>query len=127
MLSLFPELLDYWFFAALFLRHAAAVYFAFLALRFVGTLRTLPSPSVGVRVIGYGFVAVEVAVSVLLFVGLFVQGAALGGIVLALASLMFGIGRGSHPNEAHVQLFLMVICIALLFLGAGPFAFDVPL
>ena len=127
MPSFFPELLNFPILATLILRLTAGIYFAMLAVRLSTTLRTIPNPALSVRVLGTVFVVCEYVVAGLLFVGFYTQVAALGGMALAVVSLTLGIGRGSHASERHVQVLLLVICASLLFLGAGPFAFDIPL
>jgi len=127
MPSLFPELFDYAIFGGLVIRWTAALYFALLGERLFRATRENATQSLRARVLGTALALGYSAVGVLLAFGLYTQGAALGGIALAGASLLFGIGRGTHPSERHVQILLMVMCLALLFLGAGPFAYDIPL
>ena len=127
MPSLFPELFDYAIFGGLVIRWTAALYFAFLGERLFRAVKENEAQSRRTRTLGMGLALGYSAVGVLLAFGLYTQGAELGGIELAGASLIFGIGRGTHPSERHVQILLMVMCLALLFLGAGPFAYDLPL
>jgi uncharacterized membrane protein YphA (DoxX/SURF4 family) len=128
MPALFPELFDFSIMAAVILRDAVGFYFVLLGERL---LRKLRASTEGVsprqRFAGYVYGVGEMIVGSLLVIGLFTQGAALGGIVLSGASLLFGIGRGGHASERHVQVLLIVMCVAVLFLGAGPFAYDLPL
>jgi len=126
MMSLFPELLDFPVFAALILRLVAGGFFMVLAVRFFRILARPDYPA-RARILGGGFAVLELVTGGMLFVGLLTQGAALAGMFLTSVSIALGFGRGSHPSEAHVQLLLHVMCLALLFLGAGPFAFDIPL
>ena len=125
-MSLFPELLDFPVFAALILRLVAGGFFIVLAVRFFRMLAR-PDYPVRARVLGGGFAAVELVTGGLLVIGLLTQGAALAGMFLTSMSVALGFGRGSHPSDAYVQLLLHAMCLALLFLGAGPFAFDIPL
>jgi uncharacterized membrane protein YphA (DoxX/SURF4 family) len=124
MPALFPELLDYAVLSAFVLRISVGAYFFLLGERLLRKLRATDAQSVMNRALGVAYGLGEVLVGSLLVVGLFTQGAALGGITLSGVSLLFGFGRDGHPSERHVQVLLLVVCIALLFLGAGPFAYD---
>lgn len=126
MLSLFPDLLNYPIFAAVILRLIAAGFFLALAVRFIRTLRN-PNFPLSARVLGYGFAILELIAGCLLLVGLFTQAAALLGAVLTFISAVLGFGRGNTVGERYLQVLLHAVCLSLLFLGAGVFAFDLPL
>jgi uncharacterized membrane protein YphA (DoxX/SURF4 family) len=127
MPALFPDLLDYAVLSTFVLRVSVGAYFFLLGERLLRKLRTADAQSVINRALGVAYGLAEVLVGSLLVVGLFTQGAALGGIALSGVSLLFGLGRDGHPSERHVQVLLLVVCVALLFLGAGPFAYDLPI
>lgn len=115
MLSLFPTLLDFPLFAYFFLRIALAYHFGLIA-----KSRLKKS---------HAFVAVfEIAVTVLVAVGLYTQGALIA--LLALLIIESAIDRKENlfdRKEAHIRTLIGTIAFALMFLGAGAFAFDLPL
>jgi hypothetical protein len=115
MLSLFPTLLDFPLFAYFILRIALAYYFGLIA-----KARMKKS---------HAFVAVfEVVVTIMVAVGLYTQGALLA--LMALLIIESAIDRKENlfdRQSAHMRTILGCIALALMFLGAGAFAFDLPL
>jgi uncharacterized membrane protein YphA (DoxX/SURF4 family) len=67
-------------------------------------------------------------VSALLFIGLLTQVAALLGAVICLKMLYF---KKHYPEIApeskNYYILLLVISLIVVFTGAGPYAFDIPL
>lgn len=115
MLSLFPYLFDYSFFAPTLLRIGIALLIIYGSTESLkqGKLATL---SVLKIIAGLGLLA-----------GFLTQGAAL---ILALA-MIFEIVRAKQKADARFNyryhLLKLIVLIALLFLGPGAFALDWPL
>lgn len=129
----FPDLLTYALLAPLMLRVAAAAFFAYLATHhFRNKKAAAPELSVlnqhtAVFALGV-YAVVEALVAVALFLGLYTQIAALVGLVVCLKVLF--LRRGLHhvaPLARSTYVLLGVICLSLLFTGAGLFAQDLPL
>lgn len=115
MESLFPGLFFLSFFAATVLRVFIAAALFLIARR----LWHVPGGRGKVLAGAWGILGA------LFLVGLFVQLAAITGIVLALAQ-RFLLGKNDLKESVSESLLLIGVCIALLILGAGAFAFDVP-
>ncbi len=113
MLSLFPELLFLSPFAAFFIRIALAVVFGWSAWQ---RLRTETPLKV--------FSAIDIVVAVALFLGFYTQLAAIIGVICTTAWLF---KPAWNPYPQSTAALALVMCISLLVLGAGPFAFDLPL
>ena len=133
MLLLFPHLLDYQFFVPTLLRVAAGLFFAYIAYQMFVTRDEITRA----RVIIVGHIRnwmvwvsalVTLAVGILLFVGLWTQAAAIVGMLISLKH-GFGVKKYSAilPLSGGAYILLFVICAALLFLGGGAFAIDLPL
>ena len=134
MLNPFPSLLVYAFFAPAILRLGVAVMFFYLSwFHFkhradVGA-ELAPILSHGVvKIILPLYILLEILVGLGLFLGFWTQIAALIGLIICLKILIVrrslrGLGPLSHATYALVAL----ICFSLLFLGAGAYAFDLPL
>ncbi len=120
-LSVFPSLLALWPLAPFLLRLTAA-YFIGRAGYVVAFKR--PGLSVNVRIIGY----LKLAAALLLFIGLYTQGAALAAIILTLLSINT---KRNHPELIEQTysflILLIVVLLSILILGAGWWAFDLPL
>ena len=72
--------------------------------------------------------AIELVLAAMFLFGYYTQFAALVGLVLSAKHYMFAKRYPAAiplPRAAYVYIF--VICIALVFMGAGAFAMDVPL
>lgn len=133
MLNPFPSLLVYSFFTPTLLRVVAAAVFIYIAqylLREAKKLESVQLPIVG-HMRGWMLwlsVCITVLVAFSLFIGYGVQWAALVGMLIALK-------HGAAPKRYHSLLplprssyvLLFVICLSLLFSGAGALAFDLPL
>ena len=133
MLNPFPDLLTYGFFVPTLLRASAACIFFLLAQKLVIDRKKIAAtsfPIVGTTpawIISVGGACVAI-LGVLLFVGYATQWAALVGALIALKYL-FLLSRypalKQFSRSTYVLLF--VICISLLFSGAGALAMDLPL
>ncbi|OGC83487.1 hypothetical protein A3D68_00960 [Candidatus Adlerbacteria bacterium RIFCSPHIGHO2_02_FULL_52_17] len=132
MLSDFPQLLAYGFFAPTVLRVAAAFVFFYLAYyHFKHKEQTSHTrfPVVGGGVwIAWFAVVVEFAVAAALLLGWHTQIAAAFGFVVAFKHIFL---HGKYPGffvfSRSTSFLLLVICTSLLLSGAGALAQDLPL
>jgi hypothetical protein len=133
MLSLFPDLLFLGIFATTMVRIAAGLAFCYAAYRILITKRAIADTRL--PLIGHTpewmimlSALITLGTGILLFVGMWTQGAAIVGMLIALKH-----GLGARRYEAIVPLslgtyaLLFVICLSLLVSGAGAFAVDLPL
>lgn len=116
MLALWPlsELLFLGPFAALFIRLALAYIFGRSA---IARLRT------GTPLLK-AFGVIDGALALAFFFGTYTQVAALIGLVCTAAWLL---KQSWNPYPRSTTALALVMCLSLLVLGAGPFAFDLPL
>ncbi len=132
MVTTFPQLLIYGFFAPTLLRITAGITLFFLAHSFWrerAEIIKIIFPIIGrmPRWLVWFSILFEVAVGIALVVGYGTQVAAILGIITALKHL-FWWKRFAHllPFSRSTYYLLAVICISLLFTGAGALAFDLP-
>lgn len=133
MLSLFPSLLSYQFFAITLIRVAASLALLYVAYRYArerGEIARTRLPLVGhvpewLTLLG---ALVVLCCGVLMLVGLYTQAAAIVGMIVALKLVAFA-RKYPHlvPLSAGAGALLFIMCLSLLFFGAGAFAFDLPL
>jgi uncharacterized membrane protein YphA (DoxX/SURF4 family) len=133
MLSLFPGLLFLAPLATALVRASAGLMFAFMALRMSLTREHISQAKVALighipEWLVWIAAAVTFITGMLLIVGLWTQGAAIVGMLIAIKH---GLGvrkyRNILPLSGSAYFLLFVICLSLLFSGAGAFAFDLPL
>lgn len=134
MLNPFPGVLAFGLFAPLLLRIAVGLVFVHFGWHKLGRGRAEKAAffeSLGWKpgiYFAVGFGAVELALGLLLIVGLYTQIAALVAALIALGALILkrthqtGIGS----SRGFLAL-LLVISLSLIVSGAGLFAFDLPL
>src|ERR1700744_1954770 len=133
MLSLFPSLLSYQFLAITLIRVASGLVLLYMSYRYAmlrGDISRTKLPLVGhlpEAVTLFGALVIFAA-GVLLVIGLFTQAATIVGMLIALKHVIFA-KRYPHimPISAGMGALLFVMCLSLLFFGAGAFAFDLPL
>lgn len=115
MPSLFPTLFDFPLFAYFILRIALAYHFSLIA-------KSRMKKS-------HAFVAVfEIVVAILVAIGLYTQGALLALMALLIVESVIDRKENLFSRDtAHIRTILGTIAVALMFLGAGAFAFDLPL
>lgn len=126
MLSLFPELLDWSFFAPTILRLALAFLFWRTAWEIFAFARTEPGTE---NARSFPLLALLLAaLSVLFFTGALVQVAAAVGFSFALVGFIAN-RRGSKyaPKSRELYALVMVVSFSLIILGAGAYAIDLPL
>lgn len=77
----------------------------------------------------YSFIGVfELTATILLAIGLYTQGALLATMTLLILESFIDHKLGvSERKEGQIRLILGMIACALMFLGAGAFALDLPL
>lgn len=132
MLTLFPGLLVYSFFAPTLVRVAGAIIFLYLAYYHFQNKDELAQtrfPMVGAGMwIPWLSVLVELVVGAGLFFGYYTQVSAMVGAIVALKYFVWS---GKYPHffalSRATTFLLFVICISLLLTGAGALAFDLPL
>jgi uncharacterized membrane protein YphA (DoxX/SURF4 family) len=134
MLSPFPDLFTYSFFAPFILRMVAGLIFIDLGVlafrgekeRWVSSLSTLriPNPKIAVKIFG----AIEVIGGAMLILGFYTQIAAL---VLAILTFCEAYVEYKFPvvlkRNLVFYVMLLAILLSLLLTGAGAYAFDLPL
>jgi hypothetical protein len=124
----FPFLLDFSFFAPLLLRLTLGIYMlsigATVAKKIVDT-GTMPQPKLTIGEIAYRAVFIIAGVS--LIIGLYLQVSALIVALLMLASIVDKRARILPELYRGEYTLLLIIAFSLMVTGAGPFAFDLPL
>ena len=133
MPSLFPELLNYQFFAITLIRVAAALALLYAAYRFAVTRDEIQRTNVVVAghipqwLSLFGALVVFCA-AVLMFIGLYTQAAAIVGMIIGLKNMFFA-RKYPHimPLSAGAGALLFLMSLSLLLSGAGAFAFDLPI
>ncbi len=115
MLSLFPNLFTFPLFAYFILRLVVAYQFALIA------KARFKKP--------YKYIAfVEMIVIIFVTLGLYTQGALIGVMALLIVESALERKVGTfNRTEANLRTTLGLIALSLMFLGAGAFAFDLPL
>ena len=135
MPSLFPHLFDYSFLAIGVLRIVLGLIFVWFAYIKIFSARTeylaffektkIRPTKVFLNIV----IGVELLVGASLMAGYYSQAAELvGGLLMTLAALIKWHRPNLLPhNTAAFYLLLSVVSFALLFIGPGAFAFDLPL
>ncbi len=131
MLNPFPSLLTYSFFAPTVLRIIAACVVLMLARlhwKKQNEIKSLLAPIVGNFALSLAWllIAIETVTGLALLIGYGTQIAAIVGALLALKSLIIR-PRSLQPLSHSAGWLLLSVCLSLVFLGAGAFAFDIPL
>lgn len=119
----FPFLLDFSFYAPLLLRLTLGVYV--LAIGFSAHWKNEPKRELTAAQMAYH--GVFIAAGIALIVGIYTQIAAIVVAILLIISISDQRARLTHEiNRAEISL-LLVIALSLLLTGAGPLAIDYPL
>ena len=125
MLSLFPQLLDWGWYVPFMFRLFLGIYFFFSGYQ----LTKINSQKTGEDHLAWttlGVLIIILGVSFLL--GVYVQIAGVVGFALSLVAIYFKHKKAVFTSEPiKYYLLLGVVALSLLFLGAGPHAFDLPL
>lgn len=114
MLSIFPEILFLAPLSATLIRIALGITLGFVAWKHLNTTDTL----------GRALGVAEGATALLFIAGMWTQPATLVGIVIFFIHTAIPRFRTLPLSTA---LLFLVMCVSLLFTGAGAFAFDLPL
>lgn len=126
--SLFPDLLAVSIVAIALVRITVGVYFLVFGVR---TLRASSGHNalvpLSAKLQGWALALAQLGTGFLFVVGLYTQGAALIGMALMVLALESTIAHPRARNDRPLYLLLFVLCVALLFLGAGQPAVDLPL
>lgn len=123
MLNPFPELLSWSYFAPFVLRIVLALYFVTLGIK---TFRRghKKSGAANYTVLA----AIEFVLGSFLFVGLYTQITGAIGVAFGLVALALRFKKSPEaPESAWFYLLASIVALSLIVLGAGPFAFDIPL
>jgi hypothetical protein len=119
MLSFFPALFTYEFFAPVILRLTLGVVFLYWASKGL-------KKGHGTKLKTYS--VIELLLGLIFVVGFYVQVAALVAAVIFIVRLVQKIKAKSFFTDGVNYFFLLlVISLSLMVLGAGAFAFDLPL
>lgn len=122
MLSVFPSLLSYEQLAPFILRLVLGLtlaYFGYQKIRGVGR-----SPGSNSKLYG----AVEMVIALFLVIGLWTQLAALLNAIILAIKIGFKIRNKAFLTDGvNYYVLLLAMAVSLIFLGAGRFAFDLPL
>jgi uncharacterized membrane protein YphA (DoxX/SURF4 family) len=115
MLSLFPQLFYYPFLAYFLLRIVVTYYTLLLS------WDRFKKP--------YSFIAIFELISALFVgIGFYTQGALLATIFFLIIESIIDVRTHKYNSaEQSTKIILMLVSVALLFLGPGSFAFDLPL
>lgn len=125
MLSVFPELLTYGFFAPMLLRQMVGLYMIGVGIvHFERAKEKRTLPVFWFWSLGVG----ELIVGALLIVGVWTQLAAIAAALYSIKMLAFRNSRFSELvlNDHFVYIFTLAISLSLLITGAGAFAIDLP-
>lgn len=125
MLSLFPELLDWSFFVPFFFRVFIGLYLIAIGYRFIKKSGANKKQDV----LAWGiFGSLLVLIALCLLIGAYVQIAGAVTFIMSLKTIYFRKRGIPELNEsiAFYALFALV-ALSLVFLGAGAYAFDLPL
>jgi uncharacterized membrane protein YphA (DoxX/SURF4 family) len=133
MLTPLPALLDYAILAPTLLRLAAAFVFVYLGAHHfrsrseVASEMSILTPAIAAVAASF-YVIFELLIAVGLFFGAYTQIAALVGAAIAIKTALIRRSlRHVAPLARSTYILLGVICLTLLFTGAGALAFDLPL
>ena len=69
----------------------------------------------------------EASIGIFLFIGLYTQLAAVFGMIALGIAWGIGLQEPIKPVKEIIWWLLLVLCLSITVMGAGPFAFDLPL
>ena len=125
MLSLFPQLLDWGWYVPFLFRIFLGLYFFFVGYGFI-KLGSKKKDDDGLSWVIFGSLIIILGISFLL--GIYVQIAGVLGFSLSLIAIYFKNSKSAvSPEPVKFYLLVGIVSLSLLFLGAGPHAFDLPL
>lgn len=125
MLSLFPQLLDWSWYVPFVFRICLGFYFFFLGYSMIkANSQNKGEDSLSWMILGI----LIIVLSASFLFGIYVQIAGVVGFVLSWIAIYFRRkGSSFTPEPIKFYFFVGIVSLSLLFLGAGPHAFDLPL
>lgn len=124
MLSLFPQLLDWSWYVPLVFRGFLALYLFVIAAHFIKNDKKQNAEQLANALLG----AILLILGLAFLFGIAVQIAGVIGFSLALIAMFL---KNRHAKEMEESLWFYaligLVAFSLIFLGAGPYAFDLPL
>jgi uncharacterized membrane protein YphA (DoxX/SURF4 family) len=128
MLSIFPELLGWWFIVPFIFRIFLSIYLFRAGIRVISDG---DNDKRGERVLWAAVGAITVATAVFLLIGLYVQIAGLLAAALALFALLIKRANNNYTRYAsgttEFYILFTLVSLSLVALGPGPFSIDLPL
>ncbi len=125
MLSLFPELLDWSWYVPLVFRLFLGAYLVGVGWMFTKRHAGVKGDNSASAFIGGGILLVLLGLFFLF--GIFVQALGAIGFVLSVVALFFRRGNPEAAETPRFYLLIGIVSLSLVFLGPGPFSFDLPL
>jgi uncharacterized membrane protein YphA (DoxX/SURF4 family) len=126
MLSLFPDLLDWSWYVPFFFRVFLGIYCCSL-----GWMLAHEQNAATTEHDHFAWLSMRtllVSIGLLFVAGIAVQALGAIGFALALFALFLKWKRSPYAKEsATFYLLICLVSLSLIFLGAGPYAFDLPL
>lgn len=129
MLSAFPELYNYSYFAPSLLRLATGAFFIIYGSKNIFSVGGGDSQTKAKLTIPKILGVLEFLCGALLLVGLFVQPVAIAMSAILIAAMVFRSGPefGGAGGQYGLRLILLVVLLSLVVLGPGLFSLDLPL
>lgn len=125
MLSLFPELLDWSFYVPFFFRIFISCYLLTAGYHLIKKNKTKGGEE---KLTWTIFGTLIIAAGLALLLGIYTQVFGVISFVLSLLAIYFKKHKSPDTTESILfYLLFALISFSLLFLGAGPYAFDLPL
>lgn len=126
MLSLFPDLLDWSWYVPLFFRCFLGAYCVYVG--WILLCKESKTEDERDRFAWVCLASILFFLGILFAIGLYAQALGSIGFVLALFTLYLRIKNSPHVTESMAfYLLVSMVSLSLVFLGAGPYAFDLPL
>ena len=126
MLSLFPELYDWSWYVPLVFRLFLGIYLLYIGWEVTQTKS--PAENEKDRLTWKLTGALLALFGLLFFCGIYIQPLGSTGFVLAMLGLFLRSRNSPHAKESRVfYLLIGLVSLSLVFLGPGPYAFDLPL
>jgi uncharacterized membrane protein YphA (DoxX/SURF4 family) len=124
MLSLFPEFFDWSWYVPFFFRVILAYYFITAGYRLTQHSDPTPTDRASWLIMG----SIVIGLGILFLAGLFIQPAGVIAFSVSIVAIYFAKKHATFvPESVKFYTLVGLIALSLLFLGPGPFAFDLPL
>lgn len=126
MLSLFPDLLDWSWYVPLVFRIFLGVYCCYIGWRFMWKEGRSGQERDRFAWISFGILLV--VFGTMFVFGLYTQALGSSGFVFSIFALLLRWKKFPQmPESFQFYLLIGLVSLSLVFLGAGPYAFDLPL